>query len=209
MPARVATPALLAPALLACVLVACVLGEPDHELPRSRPEIVVVSPPITEIKTVTPTSANAFAPIRFDVDIYSDDAGDALVTLLIQDYGVPTDPDDPRSEPWLFVEPDSLDPAPSRDVPKRVSRVFTPRLVDIATHACTTISILATHEQFGKGPFDRCPKDGKDSAIVTWYVTYCNDLADCDFADCNARMPPGGYRYCPDDPAAFPGGLPP
>lgn len=177
------------------------IGEPDFTpAEQTRPQLLAVTPPTTELLRVTPDSANTFAPLDFTVQLSSEDAGDDVVALMFLNYGHPS-PFIPGAPYEQKVNADFWPAGTLSEGPRQLTLSWTPPLVN-DTHACKSITILATHKTFPIAPFDECPSDINDSDTLTWFVSYCENLGDCSIDDCLDDRPPEGYKYCPEDPEA-------
>jgi hypothetical protein len=175
---------------------ACVIGEPDFTPPaRTRPVLVPLSPPNTELIKKPKLDPNGFAAQTFQVLLYSEDAQDDLDVVLFLDYGIPT----PEGQPYQEARKRKAEAGSGG--PRPISRDWTPTLENGETHACTSVTLMVTHELFNNSPLAECPADVDDSASVTWFVAYCENLGDCTFDDCAANEPEGGYSYCPPRPS--------
>ncbi len=178
----------------------CVIGEPDFTPPeRTRPELRALDPAITEIRPQVRTESDTFATIRFDVQVISEDAGEALFAVLLINYGH-RNPFDPRTPYETDRGARILKAATISEGPRLISIPYTPTLVN-DSHECKSVTMLVTHKRFGISPYEECPAAIADSATLTWYIPTCDNLGDCSAQDCVGE-PEGGYVYCPDDPEA-------
>jgi hypothetical protein len=188
----------LAPLGLLGLTSACVLGEPDFTPPaRTRPELIAFSHPTTElIKLVKPDASN-FDPVEFVAVAFSEDAGDDLKAVLLENYGVP----DPMAlgQPYERVADQQTVQPQAAGVAKDVSLSWSP-FIRNGTHDCKSVTMVLTHQLFDNAPYADCPADGNDAATLTWFVALCENLGDCTFEDCAAKEPEEGYCYCPTNP---------
>ncbi len=181
---------------------ACVIGEPDFTPPeRTRPQLIAVTPPTTELLRITPTSANTFAPLNFTVQLVSEDAGDDVEAALLLNYGHPSTliPGTPYEN---AVDNKEWPAGTLADGPRPLTLTWpVPQLIN-ESHICKSLTVIATHSLYGFTPYRDCPTDIADSDTLTWFVALCENLSDCSIDDCIADRPPEGYKYCPEDPAA-------
>jgi hypothetical protein len=177
----------------------CVFGEPDFTKPeRTRPELRAVFPALTEIRPQFLQDSESFAVIRFDAEVISEDDGQDLFAVLLENYGH-RNPFDARTPFEHAGESRTLAHGTVSDGARPIGIPFLPRLEN-ELHTCLSITMLVTHEPILSGPFRFCPKDVNDSATLTWFIPICDTLSNCDAQDCAREPEDGGFIYCPEDP---------
>jgi hypothetical protein len=179
-----------------CSLTSCVLTEPDFREPtRTRPQVRAISPATTEIRPQSKSDSDSFNPVKFNLELRSEDAGQDVSAVLLRNYGRPSPVGSPYAQD---VGATSIPAGTLSEGWRPFTLQWLPTLVN-DTHECHSITVLVTHERFGKQPYEECPKDLSDSATLTWFFPICDTLGDCDADDCVGE-PEGGYVYCPEDP---------
>jgi hypothetical protein len=169
-----------------------VTASPDFTPPeRTRPEIVIndaypPSPALGEFASywLDPASSQ-YTPIEFSSWVQSEDAGLAVQTMLLIDYG---DQSGSSNGPYRWTVPgEPLAPATLSDGPREVAIGWRPQSQEPI--GCHTVTLLTTHVFKQKNGAYYCPAEPDDASLLTWFALVCGDATTTTVEDCFAAKP--------------------